>query len=874
MDSAYTPHSTTINEVFRELNTSENGLTEEEATRRLNKYGQNKISEPHKRTTFDIFLNQFKNFLIWLLFLAALIAYLIGHTIDAVAIVAACIISILFGFILEYRADESLRALKELAVQKAIVFRAGKHREINANELVPGDIVTIEEGQKIPADGRIIYEYGLETNESILTGESLPVKKDEKIIAPNTPISERTNIVYSGTIVTKGRARIVVIGTGDNTEFGKIAVALEKVEQEKTLLQIALDDLGKKVSLISCAIIVLLVVAGLIKGLQLADLAILAISLAVAAVPEGLLTILTIILALGVKKMAEKNALVRSLHAVESIGNVTMLVVDKTGTITEGKFQLSAIYQNDAFYDLKDGPDEKQGAQLGHLTSSIFLYSCYCNTAKITEDGVVGDELDSAILNEAIKRYGKTKINELKKEKPIAFFPFSSEKKLMSGVYRVGSKMLGISKGAPEVILSRCNRIEMNGKIERLTNKKKLLVALEYMTNSGMRVIGVGYKEAPTLKEKVVERGLIFLGFLGFMDRPRPEARKTIEVCKQAGISVLMLTGDNLRTAFRIGKEIGLVERDGEAVEWDKLKNLTKKELTEKIENIKIIARSTPLAKLRIVEALIEHGETIAVTGDGVNDAPALKKAHVGVVMGSGSDVSKETGSLVLLDNNFATLVIAVEYGRSIFHNILAFIKFQFTTTFAMLSLFIATFFISFFMPIGQLLNPIQILFINIVMDGPPALALGLEKGLVGVLKEKPRAEKTILSKGVLFSIAASALFMLLVLGVVYVYYSSGHDLESQKLLSIMFFTFSFLQLFNALNCRFTNEHFYSSPSSNPYIFASVFVMGVGLFCIDYLPIMNSLFGVLPLGIGDWLVVVLASASILLFEEIKKALSQ
>lgn len=855
-------HSQPIEKVFKELKSSDNGLGETEVLERLKEYGENSISESHKRTALDIFINQFKNFLIWLLFLAAGIAYFIGHMLDAIAILIACIISIIFGFALEYRADASLRALKELAVPKALVMRDGKHRLIDAKNLVPGDVVTIEEGNKVPADGRIIYEYDLETNEAILTGESAVVAKSKELVPENAAIHEKRNIVYSGTLVTKGRARIIVIAIGNESEFGKIASALAKVESEETVLQIALDDLGKKVSIISFVIILVLVGVGIFKGLALAELAILAISLAVATVPEGLLTVLTIILALGVRRMAEKNALIRSLHAVETIGNVTMLVVDKTGTITEGRLQLSTIYQNSVFHNL----NTSRGM---HSTApNALLCATYCNTAKITDEGIIGDELDTAIIDAAMKKYGNASIAELRQKKAVAFFPFTSEKKLMSGVYEIEHKRLLISKGAPEVILSKCNRIEINGKIEKLANKAEMLKALGDLTSRGMRVIGVGYKEARSLKEEETEQELVFLGFLGFMDKPRLEAKGTIDVCKNAGVSVLMLTGDNLGTALRIGKDIGLVENEDETVEWNELKDLSKKMLAEHMKNIKIVARSTPLAKLRIVEALIECGETIAVTGDGVNDAPALKKAHVGVVMGSGSDVSKEAGSLVLLDNNFATLVSAVEHGRSIFHNIIAFIRFQFTTTFAMFGLFISTFLISFFMPIAPLLNPIQILFINIVMDGPPALALGLEKGIVDVLKEKPRRNKEILSKDILISISTSAMFMLLVLTGVYIYYSG--NVSQQTLLTIIFLTFSFLQLFNALNCRFSHTHFYTSPTSNPYVFLSVLAMGVVLVAIVYEPWLSSIFGVVPLALADWYVVLIASATILLFEEIKK----
>jgi Ca2+-transporting ATPase len=846
-------HAKSVEETFIELATSENGLSSDEAKRRLKIYGENIISGKHKRTTLAILIDQFKNFILWLLFIAAGVAFLIGNTIDAIAILIACGISILSGFILEYKADSSLRALQALIAPNAVVIRNGSYKVIEARYLVPGDIMIVEEGAKVPADGRIIESHGLEVNEALLTGESLPIEKKNVLLAPNTPIYQRSNMVYSGTLIVKGRGKAVVTATGDKTEFGTITSTLSDVESEKTTMQVALDDLGKKVSILAFGIIIFFVVIGLLQGMPFGELAILAISLAVAAVPEGLLTLLTIILALGVRRMVEKKALVRSLHAVETIGAVTTLVVDKTGTITEGKFQLTSIYENDKLQDISSLKKE----------SKALIYGSLCNTANITEQGVVGDEIDSAIIKAAIS--AGVDVTTLRKNKQVAFFPFDSEKKYMASIHVIEGRHIGIIKGAPESILARCSRIEKNGAIRSFRDKKESYKILESLTENGMRVIGIAYKEVRTLKEKEIEKDLVFLGFLAFSDRPRPEIKDTLNICKHAGISVIMLTGDNLKTAFSIGKEIGLTDKSDEAVEWSEINDLSEDELKEKLKKIKIVARSTPLAKLRIVETLIKNGEIIAVTGDGINDAPALKKAHVGVVMGSGSDVSKEAGKLILLDDNFATLVSAVEHGRLVFHNIISFIKFQFTTNFALLGLFAITFVGSFFRTIPLLLTPIQILFINIVMDGPPALALGFEKALTDVLKEKPRKERTIISKETMISIGLSTIVMLLVMVFVYLYYAN-----SEKMLTAAFLTFSFLQLFNALNCRFTHASFYMNPYSNPYIFIAVGVMALLLVAIVYVEPLQTIFQTKAIELFDWLVIIVASAAILVFEEIRK----
>ncbi|MDD5023450.1 MAG: HAD-IC family P-type ATPase [Candidatus ainarchaeum sp.] len=739
-------HSIEIKNILKQLDSNEKyGLSSKEVELRQKKYGLNIISGKHRRTKIDIFLSQFKNFILILLILAAVLSFFIGHIIDAIGITIAILLSVTFGFILEYKADESMRALQAIQAPRALVLRNGKNEVIDALHLVPGDIIYLEEGEKIPTDCRILYSSDLEVNESTLTGESIPVFKNNMIIPENKILSERSNMVYAGTFVTKGTGTAIVVSIGNETELGAIASKLSEIQSEETLLQRAMDSLGKKISIFSILAIAFLVLIGFAQGRELTSLFVLAISLAVATVPEGLITVLTIILALGIKRMADKNALVRKMNIVETLGNASTLVVDKTGTITLGKLTLSKIYQDGKIFSSSEAHDTK-----------LLEYSVLCNSAKIIDSGYVGDELDKEILNFANNK--NIPIEKIKSKKPLAFYPLDSERKMMSTIFQLGRKKISIVKGAPEKILSRCTKIENDGKVFVLDDNEKIKVnlSLEELTNKGMRVIAVAHKELSNLTSNDAERDLIFLGFLAFIDPPRAEVDQTIKIAKNAGINVIMLTGDNLKTAFEIGKSVNLISDAQHAISWGEIENFSDEKLSSILDSVKIIARATPSSKLRIVELLIKKGEIVVVSGDGVNDALALKKSHVGVVMGSGSDVSKEAGDLVLLDDNISTLITAINYGRTIFNNILNFIRFQFSTNLALLIIFFA----SFFSGLPNLLTPLQILFVNIIMDGPPAIALGFEKPAKETIKEKPRKGKEIFSKNLALSIFSTSIFM------------------------------------------------------------------------------------------------------------------
>ena len=846
-------HAKEANEVLVSLGVSKEGLTALEVKARQEKYGRNTISGKHKRGVLDIFVDQFRNFLLIMLIAAAVVSFLIGHTLDAIGISIAILLSVIFGFILEYKADESMRALQALQAPKAIVVRNGRTEVIEATELVPGDIIHLEEGEKIPADCRIITASNLEINEAPLTGESLAVVKTSDKTEQAAPLSERINISYAGTFVVHGTGTAVVIAIGDGTELGKIATKLSEIETEETMLQKSLDDIGKKASIASVLAIFIFFIIGIWQEREIIELALLGISLMVAAVPEGLLTVLTIILALGVKRMAASNALVRKLNAVETLGNASVIVVDKTGTITQGKMALSHIFYAGQTYPASEIPEK----------SKVLEYAAYCNSAKITSAGFAGDEMDKAILHSAELR--GINIHSIKKSEPVAFHPLDSIRKRMGVVYDIDGEWMAIIKGAPEIVLGICKEIETDDGNKKIGKAENALVnnAIGALASEGMRLLAIAYKKTNAKKESEIENNLVFLGLIAFSDPPRAEIYETLDVVNKAGIRMMMLTGDNIKTAISIGKDVGLIVHDNEAVEWGKLENCSDQELKKLLDEIKIIARATPMSKLQVVEALIEKGEVVVVTGDGINDALALKKAHVGVVMGSGTDVSKEAGNLVLLDDNIATLITAIKFGRTIFNNIINFIRFQFTTNLAMLTLF----FISFFAGLPYLLTPIQILFINIVMDGPPALALGFERSVKGILTEKPRRGKSILSKNLGVSVISSSMFMVAVTLAVFLYYSAhAPDIA----LTASFAVFVLLQLFNAPNCRFSQDHFYSNMSSNKYLFVTVILLAVLLIGMVQLAEISEIFATTALGLRNWVIIAIAASSILVFEELKK----
>lgn len=839
-------HGKSAAETLEELRGGESGLGDEEAALRLAEHGPNEIGKGAKRPLLDLFLGQFRNYLLILLIAAAMVAQVIGHYADALAIGIVVLLNVVFGVALEYGADRSMEELHRLAETKALVLRAGRKELVDAALLVPGDVIFLEEGGKVPADARILESQNLEMNEASLTGEPMPAEKNAEKVAAGTALAERSCMVYAGTFVARGAAKAVVVATGLNTEIGKIAKATGEEKKERPTLEIALEKLGKMMTIASLAIVGLLFVLGLGFGKwAVQDLFIYSVSVIVAAVPEGMLTILTLTLALGVMNMAKENAIVRKLQAVETLGNITFIATDKTGTITEGRMALVKVFDGKLRSFAELGGNEK-----------LLSYSYLCNSAHLTEEGVVGDETDRAFLIAGIvKGVNVRRFKELAKQ--VNFEPFDSVKKTMGGIYEIEKKKVAIVKGAPENVLRMCTHFEGNGKLDG-KKRKEIEENMRSLANQGMRIIGIAYGKPG---KRIPEKGLTFLGLLALNDPVRGEVAQTMAVCRQAGIRVMMITGDSVATAQKIAHSIGLGKEKGVAA-WSELEKMNDGELGAALRNLNAVARATPASKLRIVEMLVKQGEIVAVTGDGVNDAPALKKAHVGVVMGrTGTAVSKEVADLVLMDDNFATLEKAIEYGRGIADNITRFLRFQITTSIALVMLSIP-------FVIGiEMLQPVQILWINLIIDGPPALTLGLEKPGKEVMARKPRKKSGFIDRDFLLDAFNMAFYMAVVSAAVFFTY---RNVQPGKAITMAFSTFALMQVFNALNSRSSTGHFYSGLLGNRWLVISLIAVVALQIAIVSLQPLQALFGTVELGQNDFIVIFVAGASVLVVGEAKK----
>lgn len=758
-----------INEVLEELNSSQKGLSSEEAEKRLKEYGPNELKEKKKKTPLMMFIAQFKDFLIMVLIAAAFIAGIVGKPTDVAAIIAIVILNAIIGFIQEYRAEKAMAALKKMAAPSAVVLRDGLPLTISASEIVPGDIVLLEAGQIVSADMRLIEVSSLKIEEAALTGESVPVEKHTNTLhEKHLPIGDRKNMAYQGTIVTYGRASGIVTATGMQTEMGKIASMLQEEKDAKTPLQQRLTVFGKKLAVAILVICAIVFVAGMMRGESVLLMLLTAISLAVAAIPEALPAVITIALAIGAKKMVKLNALIRKLPAVETLGSVTYICSDKTGTLTMNKMTVEEIWVDGKIRLKSDNfqPISNQSSAFNLLMTALAL----SNDARMDADGImIGDPTEIALYNVA-KENGFDK-NELEKKLPrIGEIPFDSDRKCMTtfhqiplnmihphitqslGVELKGNGIISFTKGATDVLIKKSeNILTLDGLIP--VDTQELHRINNRMAVDGLRVLCVSMKIWDALPSDMsaenVEKGLTILGLTGMMDPPREEAKEAVELCKTAGIKPVMITGDHPITAKVIAEKLAIIEDSADVkavITGTELDKLSLKEFEEKVEHIKVYARVAPEQKLKIVDALQDKGQFVAMTGDGVNDAPALKRANIGVAMGiTGTDVAKEASSMILLDDNFATIVKAVKEGRRIYDNILRFIKYSMTSNAGTLC---AIFFAPFFgLPLPML--PIQILWMNLLTDSLPGLALTAEPPERNVMNRPPRhPEEGVFSQG------------------------------------------------------------------------------------------------------------------------------
>ncbi len=878
-------HAISPREAMRRLRTDKDGLNQAEVPERLALYGKNEIAHVKRTEWYEIFLRQFKNLLIAMLIAAALISVAIGHETDAIAISAAVLLSVSFGFIQEYRAEKALEALKKMTSPQALVVRDGKQQSIPTAEIVPGDIIVLEEGAKVPADCRVLESVSLSVDESSLTGESHAVHKQADEVRDGAQLAERSSILHTGTTVVRGHGRGIAFATGMRTEFGKIAESISRVQDEQTPLQKHLDDFGRKVGIAAILLCAVFFIIGVLNSTPPAKMFVVAVALAVAAIPEGLPTIITITLAIGMQRMAKHNAIVRKLPAVETLGSVTVICTDKTGTLTENKMTVREAYLNGEFVEL--GGEGKPGcgaraqgkarlsAEQGAHLENMLLAASLCNNASVSREAgsrlsVSGDPTEAALLMAAEKCGMDT--NAARKSRKFVFeIPFDSERKMMSSVWRSSSGEICYVKGAPEQLLRRSSKFYVDGMEKQMDGRMRarILEANNRMASGALRLIAVACKKLGKVHGKGpadLEEGLVFLGIIGMIDPPRPEAREAIATCRRAGISVVMITGDNKHTAIAIGRELGLLEHEHEAIEGSEIDGMDEREFALVLSRTKIYSRVTPEHKYRIVNALMKRGNVVAVTGDGVNDAPAIKRADIGLAMGiTGTDVTKEVADIVLTDDNFATIVKAIKYGRTVYNNIKNFIKFQFSTNVAALVTMFASALAGFPLP----LSPIQILWINIIMDGPPALALGVEPPAANEMEKPPRDPKAkFLSRSLVVSIILSGLLM--AAGTLFVFYKAFEEQGIAKASTVAFTTFVLFQLFNALNCKSANLSVAKSLFSNKYLMAALLVSLWLHLVIVYLPAAEEVFGTVPLSIADWLLILPVSASILILDELRK----
>jgi len=861
-------HFKTIERTFKELNTGKTGLTEKEAEKRLQEYGYNEIKEGKRISPLKIFIEQFNSVVVYILIVALVVSIFIGERIDAIIIGIILVLNAIFGFIQEYRAEKSIEALKKLASLKATVIRDGKEKDIDAKLLVPGDIVKLETGDKIPADSRLFEIINLETQEAALTGESTPVRKEVKVLAEKISLADRINMVFSGTIITNGRGKAIVTGTGMQSEMGKIAKLIEETEPEKTPLQKKLNQLGRFLGIVTVVISITVFLGGILKGGEILEFFIVAVALAVAAIPEGLPAIVTIGLSIGSQRMVKRNALIRKLPSVETLGSTTVICSDKTGTLTKNEMTVKKIYGNNKIIDVTGSGYAKKGEFL-HKNKKInakeiellLKAGSLNNNSSLTDGKVIGDPTEAALIVSAEKA-GMSKESLEKKNPRINEIPFTSERKLMTTIHNINREEVAFVKGAPEVVLKLCNSVYENGKIRKLTEakKKEILKINEEFANNALRVLGFAFKSVMDIKR--VEKNLTFLGLQGMIDPPREEVKVAIEKCEKAGIKVIMITGDHEITAKAVGEAIGIEGKSLTGQQLEKIQNLDKI-----VEDIAIYARVNPEHKIKIVDALKKKGHIVAMTGDGVNDAPALKKADIGVGMGiTGTDVSKEASDMILTDDNFASIVNAVEEGRGIYDNIKKFVEYLLSSNLGeILTIFIAIM-LGFPLPIIA----IMILWINLVTDGLPALALSVDPSDPNIMERKPRNPKEkIISKPIIARMLIVGFTMMIGTLAVFKLYNPGTNLVYAQ--TMAFSTLMIFQMFNVLNCRSEfNSLFKIGIFTNMKLWGAIIVSIIMQVIVVQVPLFNNFFKTVPLAGMDWIYVLLVGSSVFVVVEIYK----
>ncbi|MDL1909317.1 cation-translocating P-type ATPase [Chloroflexi bacterium CFX6] len=865
-------HALEVDKVFRQLSSGREGLSSQEAAERLSRHGPNELLAARHISPWEILLEQFKNVLIIILLIATALSAFLGEGVDAIAIAVIVLFAVGLGFVQEYRAERAIEALRKMAAPTASVLRDGEEEEIPAREVVPGDVVILRAGDKIPADARLIEAVNLQAEEAALTGESVPVEKSTQPVGNGSlALGDRRNMVYGGTAVTYGRGRAVVTATGMGTEFGKIAQLLQTVESGKTPLQENLDKVGNALARAAFVIVAIIAGVGYFRGQLLIDMIIFGIALAVAVVPEALPAVVTISLAIGVQKMVKRHALVRRLPAVETLGSTTVICTDKTGTLTRDEMTVRRVFVaghllnvSGAGYD-PNGNFSSNGSSLepSDQLKELLRGAALASDARIVFNEadrrwrIKGDPTEGALVVAAAK--AGVKKAEVDEQYPrVNEIPFTSETKRMTTLHRMDGKVVAYSKGAPEIILETCARqLTAEGEIELdAAGRERIFAAAQEMANDALRVLAVAARREATIEN--AEAGMTFLGLLGMIDPPRIEAKESIRTCEKAGIKVVMITGDHPLTAQAVARELSLL-KTGRIVTGSQLDAMSDEEFDEQVDEIEVYARVSPAHKLRVVTALQKKGHIVAMTGDGVNDAPALKKADIGIAMGiTGTDVTREAAAMTLTDDNFASIVAAVEEGRGIFGNIKKYLMYLLSSNIGEIGLMAGATLLG--LPIPLL--AVQILYVNLATDGLPALALAVDPPEEDLMRRAPRNPRTgIFTRPVVTLMAIGGVWSAFVnLGLFIWAKNSGRSIE--EAMTMTFVSLVLIQFFKAYNFRSDRNSAFHKPFSNKWLNIAIAWELMLLSLIVYLPVLHEPFGTFSLTLVDWLIILTLAVTV------------
>lgn len=833
--------SKTSKDVLKNFNVTKEGLTDKQVAESIEKNGYNELTEKRKKSLLIVFLEQFKDLLVVILIIAGILSIITGNVESTIVIFAVIILNAILGTVQHVKAEKSLDSLKALSSPNAKVIRNGVKVEIPSREVVPGDILILEAGDLVVADGRIIENFSLQVNESALTGESESVNKFEEVInKEEVALGDQKNMVFSSSLVTYGRALVIVTSTGMNTELGKIATLMDETKEKKTPLQVSLDDFSKKLAIIILVICVLVFGLSVYRETPIVDSLMFAVALAVAAIPEALSSIVTIVLALGTQKMAKENAIIKKIKSVESLGCVSIICSDKTGTLTQNKMTTRKIYADGELFDSENFNLEND------LHNSLMRASILCNDSTSVDGKEIGDPTEVALVNLAHK-YSLVEGEVRNAYKRLKEIPFDSDRKLMSTLHKIDNKYILYTKGALDVLLERTTHIKTSNEVRKINeeDKKKILDNNRYLSENGLRVLAFAYKEINSDRELSLddETDFTFLGLISMIDPPRVESSEAVRDCIMAGIKPIMITGDHKITATAIAKQIGIFKNGDIAIDGLELNKMSDEELKEKLPNISVYARVSPEHKIRIVKAWQEKGEIVAMTGDGVNDAPALKQADIGVAMGiTGTEVSKDAASMILTDDNFATIVKSIANGRNVYANIKNSIKFLLSGNMAgIISVLYAS-----LMALPVPFKAVHLLFINLLTDSLPAIAIGMEGSRKDILKEKPRNSKeSILTKDYMIQIGLEGLLIaIFTLIAFYIGLESNNELVPA---TMAFSTLCLARLFHGFNCRGKQSIFKLGLFSNKY---SIYAFVTGLVLLNsvlFIPPLQKLFEIAPL---------------------------